>query len=236
MGNTAPRQFRAVLFDLYDTLVWLDLERSEMGRRQIADRLGVTTERFMQVWRRSVNERMLGRGTLAQHFSATAAILGVEPAPTLIDDLLAIERRRLEESVRLYDNAVPVLKWLDQEGYLLALVSNLSDGAAIPITHLGLDRLFDELVLSHEVGILKPDPAIFELACERLGVTPQETMFVADGGFGELDAAFKMGIFSVLVEQDWQSKDYGSSTHYDLKIHDLWDLQRLLQPERERIP
>src|SRR5665647_1236248 len=87
------------------------------------------------------------------------------------------------------------------------LLSNVSDGAAVPIYHLGVDALFHQMILSHEVGLLKPDPAIFRLACERLGVPPEETAFVADGGFSELDAAFDMGIYSIQVVQENQSPD-----------------------------
>lgn len=223
-------RFRAILFDLYDTLVWLDTESSARRRRQIADRLGTTVEAFMRAWRRSVNDRMMGRGgRQADHLARTLADMGIEPAPKLVEDLLAIERQRLEESVHLYPGTVPLLEWLAAAGYRLALLSNVSDGAAAPITHLGLDRLFHQMVLSHEVGILKPDPAIFLLACRRFGVEPQETMFVADGGFGELDSSYRLGIYSVMVEQDHQSKDFGSSSLYHAKIHDLRELEGLLQ-------
>ncbi len=225
------RRIRALLFDLYDTLIWLDVEQSNEGREQLAGRLGVPLEEFLRVWLRSVDDRMRGKGgQLADHLAATASTLGVEPTPDLVAELVAIERRRLERSVHLYPGTVPTLKRLRAAGYRLGLLSNVSDGAAIPITHLGLDQLFDELMLSHEVGLLKPEPAIFELACRRLGVTLAETMFVADGGFGELDAAHQMGIFSVLLEQDGQSKDYGFSTRYDVKIRDLRELERLIPP------
>ncbi len=230
MTEPAPRAFRAILFDLYDTLVWLDVEQSDLGRRELAARIGVTLESFSPAWRRSVDDRMLGKGSgLAGHLADTLVSLGVETGDGLIADLVAIERRRLEGSVHLYPSTVPVLRQLAGAGYRLGLLSNVSDGAAFPIVHLGLDRLFDEMILSHEVGMLKPDPAIFLLACERLGATPEETMFVADGGFGELDAAHRLGIYSVMVEQDRQSKDYGSSTEYDLKIHDLGELEGILR-------
>jgi len=225
-----PRRFQVILFDLYDTLVWLDVERSNRRRREMAAHLGVSLESFMQTWRRSVNDRMMGKGgKQADHFAAALVQMGIQPDPTLLADLLAIERQRLEESVHLYPSTVPVLTRLATEGYRLGLLSNISDGAAIPITHLGLDRLFHDMILSHEVGILKPDPAIFQLACRRFNATPRETMFVADGGFGELDTAHQLGIYSVMVEQHHQSKDFGSSSRYDTKIHDLQELNGLLE-------
>ncbi len=220
---------RAILFDLYDTLVWLDVQESDRGRQQLAERLGVPVDQFIGTWRQSVNDRMLGKGgDLSQHMAAAAARLGVRPDDALVTDLVDIERRRLEASVHLYPSTVPVLQHLAAAGYRLGLLSNVSDGAAIPITHLGIDSLFHEMILSHEVGLLKPDPAIYRLACERLHTIPEETVFVADGGFGELDAAHQLGIFCVLIEQDNQSKDYGHSTRYDAKIHDLRELEALL--------
>ncbi len=228
-GRTRDRRVRAVLFDLYDTLIWLDVETSNRGREELATKLGVSLDSFLKVWNPSVEDRMLGMGgNLADHLAATAAALGVESSPELVAQLVSIERRRLEESVHLYPGTVPTLRRIREAGYRLGLISNVSDGASIPITHLGIDRLFDELILSHEVGLLKPDPAIFDLACRRLGVAPSETIFVADGGFGELDAAQQLGIFTVLVEQEGQSKDYGYSTRYDAEIHDLRELEGLL--------
>jgi HAD superfamily hydrolase (TIGR01509 family) len=229
MSQPESRSFEAILFDLYDTLVWLDVEQSDRGRRELARRIGVPLERFLPAWRSSVNDRMIGRGNgLAGHLADTLALLGIEPDQALVSELIGIEQSRLRESVHLYPSTVSVLEQLARAGYRLGLLSNVSDGAALPITHLGLDRLFDEMILSHEVGLLKPDPAIFELACKRLGVTPVQTMFVADGGFGELDSAHRLGIFSVIVEQDNQSKDFGSSSEYDLKIHDLSELEQIL--------
>ena len=220
---------RTILFDLYDTLIWLDVECSAIGRQRLLARAGVDAARFNPVWRRTVSDRMVGKGNgLAGHLSETLAELGVNPAPGLVTDLVEIERHRLEECVHLYPGTVPVLRELRERGYRLGLVSNISDGASVPIIYLGLDQLFDELILSHEVGILKPDPRIFTLACERLRTTPLETVFVADGGFGELDASHALGIFSVMIEQDHQSKDYGASTHYDVKVQDLSELLTLL--------
>lgn len=225
------REFSAVLFDLYDTLVWLDVERSNARRLELARAAGLSLEQFMPVWRRSVDDRMLGKGSgLAAHLEETLAELGVQTTPALVAGLMEIETDRLRESVHLYPGAVGVLQELRRRGYSLCLVSNVSDGAAIPITHLGLDGLFDAMILSHEVGILKPDPAIYLLACERLAVAPEAAMFVADGGFGELNASHRLGIYSVMVEQDHQSKDYGASDEYDLKVDSLEALLALLPP------
>lgn len=226
----SPRTpFKAVLFDLYDTLVWLDTAVSDAGRQAMADRLGVPLDSFTREWRRSVADRMMGRGgSLRDHLAATAGAQGCRPTAELIGDMVEIERRRLESSVHLYPDAVPLLRKLFSQGCRLGLLSNVSDGAAVPIYHLGVDALFHQMILSHEVGLLKPDPAIFRLACERLGVPPEETAFVADGGFSELDAAFDMGIYSIQVVQENQSPDFGSSSRYHATARGLSQVEALL--------
>src|SRR5262249_60370776 len=44
----------------------------------------------------------------------------------------------------------------------------------------GFEQLTDEIISSHEVGVSKPDPRIYEIACERLGVLPEEMIFLDD--------------------------------------------------------
>jgi epoxide hydrolase-like predicted phosphatase len=61
---------------------------------------------------------------------------------------------------------------------------------------LPLDELFDDVVDSCEVGMRKPNPAIFRLACERLGVTPAESGFIDDHQ-GNVAAASAVGMRAI---------------------------------------
>jgi epoxide hydrolase-like predicted phosphatase len=62
-----------------------------------------------------------------------------------------------------------------------------------------LAELFDEVVISGEVGLRKPDPPIFGMAAERLGVPPKECVFVDDLP-GNIEAAEALGMRGVLHE------------------------------------
>lgn len=65
--------------------------------------------------------------------------------------------------------------------YRTGLLSNAVDGARREESRrYGFDALTDDLVYSHEVHLAKPDPAVYLLACDRLGVAPEETVFVDD--------------------------------------------------------
>ena len=65
-------------------------------------------------------------------------------------------------------------------GVPIALVSNCAPNARAVVDHFGISQWVNEVVLSCDVGIAKPDAGIFEVACERLGVRPDGAMFVDD--------------------------------------------------------
>jgi putative hydrolase of the HAD superfamily len=54
--------------------------------------------------------------------------------------------------------------------------------------------LFDSTVFSSSVGVSKPDPRIYEVACEELGVAPADCLFVGDGANDELPGAERVGM------------------------------------------
>jgi epoxide hydrolase-like predicted phosphatase len=64
--------------------------------------------------------------------------------------------------------------------YKIAMLSNASDNWINELFTPEDTELFSEVILSYKVGIAKPDPRIFELAANRLGVEPQECVFIDD--------------------------------------------------------
>ena len=66
---------------------------------------------------------------------------------------------------------------------------------------IGIHHLFDDIVCSAEVGMAKPEPAIYELAAERLGLEPRECVFVDDLDTN-VDAARQVGMQAVLFRKD----------------------------------
>jgi putative hydrolase of the HAD superfamily len=68
----------------------------------------------------------------------------------------------------------------------------------------GFEQLTDTIVYSHEVGIRKPDPAIYLLACDRLGVRPEEAVFLDDRG-PAVDGARAVGMAAVLFRDNTQA-------------------------------
>ena len=69
---------------------------------------------------------------------------------------------------------------------------------------LPVDELFDDVVDSSEVGMRKPDPRIFALACARLGVDPSQAVFLDDHE-GNVAASRRAGLVGVLVDDDGEA-------------------------------
>ena len=78
------------------------------------------------------------------------------------------------------------------------LTNNAREFAEFWRPMLPLDDLFDDVVDSSFVGMRKPDPRIFELSLERLGVAPDEAVFIDDAP-GNIAGAQKVGLHTVLI-------------------------------------
>ena len=77
------------------------------------------------------------------------------------------------------------------------ILSNSGPGAREAERVWGFEDVTDDIVYSHEVGLRKPDPAIYALAAERLGVAPYEVLFLDDVS-ANVEAARQAGWHAVL--------------------------------------
>lgn len=117
------------------------------------------------------------------------------PWPGLADVLY--ERHCLPEGWSPYPDTIAALELLRSRGVPVAVVSNIGWDLRTVFKHFDVDRLVDGYVLSYEVGVKKPDPRIFELACELVGRAPGKVLMVgdnvaADGGATALGCSFRL--------------------------------------------
>jgi putative hydrolase of the HAD superfamily len=89
--------------------------------------------------------------------------------------------------------AAEALARLSSAGLALACVSNWDVSLGRHLAESRLDGYFAEIVSSAEAGVAKPDPEVFRLALERLGVEPSRTVHVGDGD-SDSDGAASAGI------------------------------------------
>jgi HAD superfamily hydrolase (TIGR01509 family) len=96
-----------------------------------------------------------------------------------------------------YPDTADVLKGLHRQGIKTAVVSNIAFDVRPAFDAIGVDDYIDEVVLSYEVGAIKPDAAIFETALTRLGVDAAHAVMVgdsdeADGGARNIGCGFAL--------------------------------------------
>ena len=141
--------------------------------------------------RRLLEELETGALAVAEFEPRFAALLDVE-SDRLIDRLFA----GMEPDTAMLDGVRAVRR----AGFRTGLLSN-SWGDATAYDPALLEELFDAWVISSEVGVRKPDTAVYELAAERLGLPPAACVFVDDLP-GNLKPARALGMATVLHRGD----------------------------------
>jgi HAD superfamily hydrolase (TIGR01509 family) len=97
-----------------------------------------------------------------------------------------------------FADAVPVLSALRARGVRQVLLSNIGVDIRPQLARTGLAELLDDVVLSYEVGLVKPDPAIFGQALERLGTTAEQTLMVGDSASADVGGTV-LGIRTLIL-------------------------------------
>lgn len=96
----------------------------------------------------------------------------------------------------LYDDAIPCLEEL-RDGYRLGVIANQPGEVRSAMHRDGLDRFFEVWGVSDELGVGKPDPALFELALEAAGVAPEAGVMVGDRLDYDMRPATRVGMRTI---------------------------------------
>ncbi|MCS7478803.1 HAD family hydrolase [Umezawaea endophytica] len=170
---------RAVLFDFSGTLFRLehealeehgDLMRALTAPVGMAEGLDPETE---ALWLRRDLDADVHRDV---HVVALQAAGLTEPGAAL-----AFYERLVSAAFwQTYPDTFEALRTVSEAGLRVAVVSNTGWNIRAVLDRFGVSHLVDEVVLSYEEGLIKPDPKIFLLACERLRVDPSEVLMVGD--------------------------------------------------------
>ena len=94
----------------------------------------------------------------------------------------------------------------------VAVVSNSDGSVRGSLGEAGLLDLFEFVVDSHEVGVAKPDPAIFHAALERMGLEPSNAWYVGDSVFHDVNGARAAGLSRALLVDPYGLGPAGVST------------------------
>jgi FMN phosphatase YigB (HAD superfamily) len=251
-SRSEPLAVRAVLFDLFDTLVRFDRERLpavEIGGRLVRTTAGhlhpllrewapaVTLEAFYEAllasWAEAERRRRLDHREVAaaERFAHLFRCIHLDPEacpPDLWRALLDTHRRELSKAAEFPPHHATLLADLARR-YRLAVVSNFdySPTALGILEDAGVAHLFDAVVVSDAVGWRKPAPAIFAEALRRLGVAPADALFVGDRADIDVAGAHAAGLRTAWLNPQRAERPAGVPAP-DVEIRDLDELRPIL--------
>jgi putative hydrolase of the HAD superfamily len=188
---------KAVVFDLWGTLVPIDPTVWRGVYEETARLLGASREELERAWGRTSDERM--SIDMRVYLERVCDELGLRPSPEKIERALELRRAAHEAGFVARPDAEETLRRLRTRGYLTGLITNCTSEVPELWRRSPLSGLVDAEVFSCREGLLKPDPRIYLLATSRLGIDPGECLFVGDGASNELAGAKAVGMEAVLL-------------------------------------
>jgi FMN phosphatase YigB (HAD superfamily) len=245
-------RYRAVLFDLFDTLVRFDRERmpeiqiNGKSVRSSAGMLhGILQTQAPQIgleacyealgasWREAERLRALDHREVSalDRFTYFFRQLGLDEAALpegFGRSLIDAHRGALGGAAEFPAHHGPLLRRL-AERYQLAVVSNFdyTPTALDILGRAGVVELFDTIVVSDEVGWRKPRRDIFDVALTRLGVPAEASLFVGDRADMDVLGAQQIGMDAAWINRDGEALPAGVAPP-TYEIRDLGELGPIL--------
>lgn len=182
-----------VVFDLGNVLI-------EWDRRLLFEKLiddPAELEVFLDTVFTMDDNAELDRGTPLHEVASAVAVRHPEHR----DHVMAFADRWSETLGGVIEGSVTILRELSDNGVPLFALSNWGrDTFAMIEANYPFFELFDGMVISGREGVVKPDPAIFSLLCERHGFEAEDAVFIDDSG-ANIAAATSLGFDAILFEQ-----------------------------------
>ncbi len=215
-----PLKHKAVVFDLFGTLI--ENFTTDGYNQVLADMAGAVrapVEAFRRAWWATVDDRMTGRcGGMTENILRVSDDIGIHPSPEQVAHAVEL---RLDFTRRCFTprpGALDMLERLKSSGLKLGLISDCTAEVPELWETAPLAPFMDTAVFSCSEGVRKPDPRIYRLACDRLGVATEDCLYVGDGSSRELSGAQEAGMHPVLItgpEIDLAGVDRADATRWN---------------------
>ena len=199
-------KYKAVIFDLFETLV-TEWGPKKYTKKAMCTDLGIERELFDVYWKEKGSDRYLGNISFEDSLSYACEKCGKQIEKETIAKVI---EERIRTKAGCFENINPdvfrLLETLREMGLKTAIISNCSSEEVKVLRESKLYKYFDEVILSYEVHMKKPDLCIYEEALKRLDMAAYECLFVGDGGSNELEGAKNAGIRA--VQAKWYTDQF----------------------------
>jgi YjjG family noncanonical pyrimidine nucleotidase len=223
------KPYHWVLFDADETLFHFDAFR---GLKQMFNTYGIdfTENDFEEyqninkpLWVHYQNGHLTAKQVQCDRFNHWAKKLNIEPAVLNSGFLKA-----MADICEPIDGAVNLLNALKGNAKLGIITNGFVELQQVRLEATGLDHYFDVLVISEEVGVAKPHPAIFEHAWALMGNPPREhVLMVGDNPDSDILGGINAGFDTCWLNTHRRTAPAGIKPKYE--VSSLEDLERLLR-------
>ena len=205
------RKSDAVIFDLYGTLVDNAFAPGPIGESfrhtvgSIAEVLGAPVNEFLQLWDKTGDWRITGvYPSFESYVTVLCGELGVVPEPAQVVEALRLRMVLARGLLTPRRDCAATLSRLQARGYKIGLMTDSSLETVVLWPETAFPPLVDATVFSCAVGMQKPDPRMYALACHRLGSAPERCLYVGDGSGDELGGAERMGLTALRIHVPYE--------------------------------
>lgn len=218
--QTHQLNIKAVLFDLDETLLDRTNSLIKFVTWQASQQLNLdlqTASHFVQRFLVLDNHGKLWKDKVYQQLITEFDLNGFS-----FNKLLATYEQEFCRFVQPKAGAIEIIGFLKQKRLKLGLISNgKSPFQERNFQALNIADAFDSIVVSEQVGLRKPDSAIFHLALKQLKVSPEQALFVGDDPVADIQGANHAGIKAVFYNKNSvaaTAQSFATITHMlDLK-------------------
>ena len=191
-------KLKAVIFDLDHTLFDRHgtlREVAKQFRHSFRVREGVTDEEIARLWCYA-DDHFVYDGW--KYVLAYLSENGVFEEPPLYDDYRSFVYENFARTAVRFDETMPMLLTLKKRGYAVGLITNGNHALQYrKLQMLGLQYIFDEIIVSGDVMVEKPDREIFQMMCEKLSLEPSQMVYVGDNPRNDIAGARGAGYHTV---------------------------------------
>jgi putative hydrolase of the HAD superfamily len=215
-------KIKAIIFDLFGTLIdSFSVQKYKQVLSEMASSLSLPEEPFYELWHNSFNQRALGTfKTLEESFKFISNKLDIPLDTDGIEHAIKIRLKYTQEALNPRDDAIPTLKQLKMKGYNVGLITDCTFEVPQIWSNTLFAPYFDSVIFSCVVGMKKPNPKIYRLACKELHLKPKNCIYVGDGSSQELTGALRVGMFPILIRSPHEK----NSVRFD---EEIWEGPRI---------
>ncbi len=215
---------KAVFFDLWNTIALTDSKQDVFREMQIRFGLNeLTHNQFVAECERAI---MLDKFDSLDHlYSRILNYFSLPYGEIILGDLDFLWNHTLKSN-KIFPEAKTALQKTKKK-FKTALVSNCENiGFEALSKNFDFNKYFDEIILSCNVRLLKPNPRIFRMPLKRMNLEPEQAVMIGDSLRTDMLGARKTGLKTILIDRKGRHK--GRTPPVDAVISSLNELDKVI--------